>query len=98
MVSRDSTILQVLFVVVVVVNYDKVWSSGQDQVICLYVKVPEEFVCAFLQDRCWVVHLPFIRLVKFEFLLHLPVDQLSHPVVSIIIIIALLFASFPHQR
>ena len=38
-----------------------------------------------LQDRFWVVHIPFVRIVKFEFLAHLPVDYLAHPVVSSLI-------------
>ena len=36
------------FFVVVVVDYYKIWSSGRDYVIRLYVKVPEEFVCLII--------------------------------------------------
>ena len=32
------------------------------------------------EDRCWVVHIPFVRMVKFKFLAHLPVYYLSDPV------------------
>ena len=39
-------------------------------------------MCFILWDRCWVVHIPFVRMVKFKFLAHLPLDPLAHPVVS----------------
>ena len=45
---------------------DKVWSSGRDYVICSYVKIPKEFLCFILQDRCWVVPIPFVRMVKYS--------------------------------
>ena len=32
----------------VVVDYYKVWSSGRDKVIRLYVKIPLEFMCVIL--------------------------------------------------
>ena len=81
--TAKSTILEVLFFV----DYHKVWPSGRNQVIHLYVKIPEEFVCVILQDRCWVVHIPFVRMVKFQFLVKLPVDQLAHPVVSSLVLL-----------
>ena len=43
--TAKSTILQILFFVV---YYYKVYSSGRDLVIRLYVKVPSEFMCHFL--------------------------------------------------
>ena len=43
------------------------------------------FVCTFMRviflDRCWVVHIPFISMVKFKFLAHFPVNRLAYPVV-----------------
>ena len=63
------------------VDYHKVWSSGRDYVIRLYLKIPEQFVRIILQDRFWVVHRPFVSMVKFNFLAQLPVDHLSYPVV-----------------
>ena len=45
-----------------------------------------------LSDRCWVVHLPFFRIVKFKFLAQFPVDHLAHPVVSSLML--LLFKVF----
>ena len=61
--TAKSTILQVLSVFV---DYYKVWSSGRDLVIRLYLKVPEEFIPSFIQDRFWVVHIPFVRVVKLQ--------------------------------
>ena len=34
-----------------------------------------------LKDRCWVVHLPFPRMVKFKLLEQLPVYHLANPIV-----------------
>ena len=50
--------------------------------IRLYVKIPDEFVCVILQDRRLVVHIPFVRIVKFKFLAQFLVDNLIHPVMS----------------
>ncbi len=50
--------------------------------IRLYLKIPEEFVRLILKDRFWVMHIPFVRMVKFKFLAHFLVDRLAHPVVS----------------
>ena len=44
--QAKSTFLQNLFLVVV--DYNKVWLSGWDQVIRLYLKIPERFVCFIL--------------------------------------------------
>ena len=67
------------------VDYYKIWSSGRDLVIRLYLKIPEEFVCLILQDRFWVVSIRFVRVVKLQFLAQFPVDHLAHPVVSSLI-------------
>ena len=45
----------------------------------LSVKIPEKFVCVIPKDRCWVVHIPFVRMVKFKFLVQLPVNSFPHP-------------------
>ena len=50
--------------------------------ICLYLKIPENFMRLILLERFWFVHIPFGRMVKFQFLAHFPVDQLSHPIIS----------------
>ena len=58
------------------------WSSRQDWVIGLYLKVPVNFMRFIFEDRFWVVRIPPVRMVKFQFLAQFPVDHLSHPVVS----------------
>ena len=42
-------------------------------------------MCVIFYDKCWVVHMPFIPMVKFHFLAHLPVDHIADPVVSSLI-------------
>ena len=59
------------------VDYYKVWSSGRDQVIRLYVK---EFVRVIFQDRRQVVHIPFVCMVELKFPAHFPVDYLGDQV------------------
>ena len=41
-------------------------------------------MCLFLQNSFWVVHVPFVRIVKFQFLTQFPVDHLAHPIISIL--------------
>ena len=54
-------------------------------VIRLYLKIPKELVRLILQDRCWVVHIRLVHMVKFQFLAQFPVNHLAHPVVSSLI-------------
>ena len=89
--TAKSIILQIFFFFV---DYYKVWSSSRDQVIRLYIKVPQEFVCVIFQEKCWVVHIPFVGMVKFKFLAHFPVDYLAHPVVSSLVHLLCQFAAF----
>ena len=73
-----STISQVLFFLLIIIKSGLLaeikWS------VC--VKVPEEFIRVIFYERCWVVHIPFVWMVKFKFLAHLPVDYLYDPIVS----------------
>ena len=39
-----------------------------------------------LRDRLWVVHIPFVRMFKFQFFAQFLVNHLTHPVVSNLII------------
>ena len=71
----------IFVVVVVVVDNYKVWWSGQDKVIHLYLKIPEKFMRLILQDGFLVVHIPFICMVEFKPLAQFPVDHLVHLVV-----------------
>ena len=48
-----------------------------------------------LQDRCSVVHIPFVLMTKCKFLAKLPVDNLIHPVVSRLLLILWYF--FKHS-
>ena len=79
--TAKSTILQVLFFV----EYYKIWSSGWDLVIRLYLEISEEFVYLILQDRCWVVHIPFVCMVKLQLPAQFPVDHLANSVVPSLI-------------
>ena len=48
------------------VDYYKICLSGRDLVIRLYVKIPDDFVCVILQERCWIVHIIIINiLIRF---------------------------------
>ena len=49
-----------------------VWLSGRDKVIRLYLKIPEEFVRLIFQGGFWVVRIPFVCMVKFQFLAQFP--------------------------
>ena len=76
-----STILQVLFYLLITIR------SGLLVEIRWFVCMSKSHrgLCVILQDSCWVVHIPFVRIVKFKFLAHFPVDHLAHPVVSCLI-------------
>ena len=64
------------------VNYYLVWSSDLDKGICLYLKIPVNFMRLILQDGLWFGRIPFGGIVKFQFLAQFPVDYHPHPVVS----------------
>ena len=46
--------------------------------IRLYIRIPEEFVRVILQDRCWVVHIPLVCVIKFRFFAQSLVDHFTH--------------------
>ena len=48
-------------------DYYKICSSLRDYVIRSYLKMPEEFVNIILQNRFWVVHIPFVSWSNFKF-------------------------------
>ena len=58
-------------------------------------------MCVILQDRCWLVHVLFVRIAKFQFLAHLLVDHLSRLVVFSLILLLyefiIIIMSFSHQ-
>ena len=49
-----------------------------------------------LEDRCWVVHITFDRMVEFQFLAQFPLDHLAHPFVSNFILFLCQFAVFAY--
>ena len=53
-------------------------------------------MCVIIKDSCWVVHIPFVHLVKFKFLAHFPVDHLAHPVESSLLLLLCEFAAFAY--
>ena len=79
------------------VDYYKIWLSGPDLVICLYLKIPEEFVHLIVLDRFWVVHIPCVRIIKLQFLAQFPVDHLAHPVLPSLIFFLCQFAAFANH-
>ena len=44
-------------------NYHLVWSSSRELLICLYLKIPENFVCFILQVRFLFVQMPFASFI-----------------------------------
>ena len=53
------------------------------------------YMCHFL-GQMLSVYIPFVRMVKFKFLPHLPVDHLAHPVVSSPILLLCQFGAFAY--
>ena len=47
-----------------------------------------------LLERCWVVHIPFVRMVKLKFLAQFLVDHLAHQVMSSLIHLRCKFVVF----
>ena len=60
----------------------------------LYLKIPVEFVRLILLDRFSVVHIQFVQMIKLQFFVQFLVDQLSYPVVPILILFLCQFAVF----
>ena len=62
-----------------------------DLAIRLYFKILEDFMRLILQG-CFVVHLSFVRMVKFKF----PVNHHAHPVIFCRILLFCRFAAFSY--
>ena len=54
-------------------------------------------MCVIAQNKCWVEHLPFLRMVKFHFLSQFSVDHIAHQVVSSLLLILSQFAAFANH-
>ena len=52
--------------------------------------------CLILQDGFWVLHIPFVHMVKFKLLAQFPVDHLVYPVVSSLIRFLRLVTAFAY--
>ena len=70
-----STILQIPFFMLIIIR------SGVLAEIRWSVCTSKGFICVILLDSCWVVHIPFVRMVEFKLFAHLPVDHFAHPIV-----------------
>ena len=60
------------------------WTRLGDQFVLLK---SHRILCVILSDRCWVVNITFVPMVKFQFLAQLPVDHIAHLVVSSLILL-----------
>ena len=69
------------------------WPRLGDLCVC---QSPIGVVCVIFHDRCWVVHIPFVYMVKFEFLAHLPVDHFADPIISSLLFLLRQFAAFTY--
>ena len=80
--TTKSTILKVLFFCWLLLG-PVVWPKLSDP----FVYQNHRGVCAcHSADWCWVVHIPFIRMVKLKCLAQFPGDHFTHPVVSSLIL------------
>ena len=55
------------------------------RVICLYIKIPEDFLCLIFLNWFYFVHISFGRMVKFQIFVQFPVDPLPNPIGSCLI-------------
>ena len=74
-----SKILQVLLFLLIIIRSGLLagfrWS--------VYIFKSHRSLCvSFFLDRCWVVHITFVSVVKLKFLAHFTVDHLANPIVS----------------
>ena len=81
--KAKSSIRQVLFFFAE--NYE-VWSSGWNKTIRLYLKISKNCMNLIFQGGFWVVHIPFIHMVKFKLLAQFSVDHLAHLIMSSLIL------------
>ena len=86
--TEKSTIWHVLFFLLTIIR------SNRDWMICLYLKIPENFVHLILQDGFWVVFILLVHRVKFQFFAQFPVDHVPHPVVSSFVLFLTEFSVF----
>ena len=85
MVSRDSKVHNFANSLVLLISIILIFRLrlGDPFFVC---QNPSRFVCLILQDRFRVLHVPFIHMVKFQFLELFPVDPIAHRFVSNLIL------------
>ena len=81
--TAKSTILQILFFLLLIILRSGL-VAGIRWSVCM-LKSHRSLCVSF--SRCWVVHIPFVSMVKFKFLAHFPDDHLADPVVSRLILL-----------
>ena len=90
--TAKSTIRQVLFFLLTITTSSFLakirWS------VCISKSLIS--LCLILQGGFWVVHIPFICMIKFKLLAQFPVDNLAHPIVSGLILSLCLFTAFAY--
>ena len=76
--TGKSTIFQGFFFFCWLLKGLVVWTRIGDPFVC---QSPLGVYVYYFSARCWVVHIPIVRMVKFKFLAYLSVDHLAHSVV-----------------
>ena len=79
--TAKSTIWQILFLLIIIRSG---LLAGIRWSVCI-LKFHRSLCVSFSRRKCWVGHIPFLRMVKFKFLAHFPVDHLADPIVSSLI-------------
>ena len=70
-------------------------SGRQDEIrwsVCMS-KSHWSLCVSFSRDICWVLHIPFVHMVKFQFLAQFPVDHFAHSVMSSLILLLCQFTT-----
>ena len=63
----------------------------------LYLKIPENFVRPSFLNGFWLVNIPLVRIVKFEFLAQFPVNHFPQPVAFSLILFIHFCANLLHS-
>ena len=92
--TAKSTILQIFFFFLLLIIIRSGLLAEIRWSVCISKSHRSVCVCHF--SRCWVVHIPFVGMVKFKLLAHFPVDHLAHPVVSSLVLLLCQFAAFAY--
>ena len=80
--NSKATVPQALYFLLIIIKSGRL--SEIRWLVCISKSLKK--LCFILHDRFLVVHIPFVRMVKLQFLAQFPVDHLAHPVVPCLII------------